>query len=243
MSMDRFLGVFVIAFCRGKSVYHPYVPRRIGGLWVLEDGPGRRRPRKSEVIAHGLTPEQVVRRIRDGRVGWHFLCHAITPGEISGGELRSRYRALGYRSLGSEGMFAHRLTDIPEFVSNPPVRRIESAAQLDAMYSGEGRRRCWRDDARLYGIWDDRTDYGWVYSTPVERDAFVSDLFVGEECRRRGFGSALMSRLLRDDRDTGVEFSVLLASRAGTELYPRLGYQNLGTLEIFCPVRDRNGSR
>jgi hypothetical protein len=45
-----------------------------------------------------------------------------------------------------------------------------------------------------------------------------------------------MSALLQDDREHGVEESVLVASSDGARLYPHLGYEKLGVLQVFCPA-------
>jgi GNAT superfamily N-acetyltransferase len=84
-------------------------------------------------------------------------------------------------------------------------------------------------------VWDDTGDYGWVSSIPVGDKAWVSDLYVHEAFRGMGYGRALMSALLREDKEHRVRESVLLASVAGARLYPHLGYQRIGTLQIFCP--------
>jgi GNAT superfamily N-acetyltransferase len=89
--------------------------------------------------------------------------------------------------------------------------------------------------ARLYGIFDAIRDYGWVTSLACGPDAWTSDLFVYEEFRGRGYGRALMSRMLSDDKATGVCANVLVASAAGARLYPHLGYRNIATPQVFCP--------
>jgi predicted acetyltransferase len=55
--------------------------------------------------------------------------------------------------------------------------------------------------------------------------------------RRRGIGQALLCRMLRDDRTHGSKCSVLLASHTGALLYPRVGYERIGTLFMFAPKR------
>ena len=55
--------------------------------------------------------------------------------------------------------------------------------------------------------------------------------------RRRGIGRALLCRMLRDDRARSSRCSVLTASHTGALLYPRVGYERIGTLLMFAPRR------
>jgi predicted acetyltransferase len=58
--------------------------------------------------------------------------------------------------------------------------------------------------------------------------------------RRRGIGQALLGRMLRDDRSRGSKASVLTASHTGALLYPRVGYERIGTLFMFAPRRAKS---
>jgi GNAT superfamily N-acetyltransferase len=89
---------------------------------------------------------------------------------------------------------------------------------------------------RLYCKWDGSNPVGWVKSvkTPFGGN-WVSDLYVAPGYRRQGLATALMTKMLVEDHRLGVEASVLLSSHAGAGLYPRLGYQRLGTLLLMRP--------
>jgi GNAT superfamily N-acetyltransferase len=115
------------------------------------------------------------------------------------------------------------------------VRLVESQPEFDAIPQQTSHRRPWPAMGRQYCIWDQERAYGFVQSLPFQSDAWVSDLFVHHDVRNRGYGRALMSRLLQDDQRLGVEHSVLLASKAGARVYPYLGYQLQGVLQIFSP--------
>jgi predicted acetyltransferase len=62
-------------------------------------------------------------------------------------------------------------------------------------------------------------------------------MYVEKEHRRRGIGSAMLAKMLRDDRAHKAKYSVLLSSHTGALLYPRVGYQQIGTLLMFAPMR------
>jgi len=48
---------------------------------------------------------------------------------------------------------------------------------------------------------------------------------------------AVLSTPLTDDRAAGFQANVLLASHAGSRLYPTVGYQTIGELLMFVPPR------
>jgi predicted acetyltransferase len=60
-------------------------------------------------------------------------------------------------------------------------------------------------------------------------------MFVDPSHRRRGIGQALLSKMLWDDQAHGSKCSVLTATHAGALLYPRVGYERIGTLFMFGP--------
>lgn len=202
---------------------------------MLQDGPGRKNPRKSEVITSGIEPAEVVGRIRKIGLGWHFLCH-IHADDAEFDAIRAAYKDLGYRAMSTEWVYIHRLQNIPLISSDPPVRLVETAEQAKAIPQRASQPRKFREGSRLYAVWDDTTDYGWVESVPFGEDAWVSGLYVFSDARGRGFGRALMSKLLQDDKAHGVRTSVLVASSDGARLYPHLGYEKIATLQVFCPM-------
>ena len=214
---------------------YPYVPTLVNGLWVMQDTPARKNARKIEIVSHGMDPEKVVENISKIGVGWHFLCDIHYPDD-GFDAIRTRYKALRYKALSTEWLFVHDLQNIPTIESVPPVRLVDDQATMDSIKMRGSQRRKLRPEARHYTIWDDNQDYGWVYSVPVGKNNWVADLRVHESERGKGYGRALMSKLLRDDQALGVQNSVLLASSSGARLYPHLGYQQIGVLQMFCPT-------
>jgi len=96
------------------------------------------------------------------------------------------------------------------------------------------------DDApfRQYVALDGADVVGRVRSVDAVGATWCADMHVQPSYRRRGIGRALLSRMLRDDRAHGSKCSVLTASHTGALLYPRLGYERIGTLFMFAPRRD-----
>lgn len=235
MTLEAAVEVFVMAFSRAKSRHGPYTAVRQGQVWVLQDQPGTRRsPRKAEVVATEADPCDVVRAVKDSGVGWHFVVHV---GNEAAASLRAAYKSLGYRALASETLFVHDLADVPVLESDPPVRRVGSQGELASVpQRARQPRRFWPGDD-LYGVWDDQTDHGWVERIIDGDHSYPSALHVHESSRGRGYGRALMSRLLQDDREQGLQASVLVASTAGARLYPHLGYREIAKLQLFSPLK------
>ncbi len=244
LSISEAVEVFVRGFSFMRSGKCPYVAERLGELWYLHDPPNAKRPRKAEVIAHDVEPSEVVRRVREARIGWHFICH-LHESDDEFRDVRDGYKREGYRALVTEWMFAVDPAAAPAYASEPPVRRVRTVEDAERIRRARRGRRAIREadlaaepaPQRLYAVMDDDEVYGWVSSIPVGTRAWVADLFVDAQHRGRGFGRALMSALLADDRAHGVTASVLLASSDGARLYPHLGYRRLGVLQIFSPVR------
>lgn len=239
MTLEVATEIFVQAFSKGRSKTHPYLATRHNDLWVMRDGPGKKgNPRKIEVVACNLSPGETIRQVRELNLGWHFLCAAYAS-ESDFAETRKECKAHGYRALGTEWYFVHNLdpTRVPILESDPPVRLVTSREQYATIQHRNRQPRAYRgDESRQYCIWDD-FDFGWVHSVPHGPDNWVSDLYVHQEFRGRGFGKALMSKLLLDDIALGVRSSVLVSSAAGRKIYPQLGYKEIGVLHVMCPAK------
>lgn len=231
VSLDRAAHVFAEAYAGIKSRTHPYLARRVGELWVLEDAP-RKKPRRVEVVGVAQDPDHVVETLRQAGVGKHFFSD-ICPPEVDMFRRRDQVKRLGYRTVVTERMYVHRLEEIPVIKSSPPVCLAMTEDDFDRIPQRSSQKRPWYGYGRQYTVSHPTRAIGFVRSVPVGEDAWVHDLYVQEAYRRQGYGSALMSRLLRDDKAAGVRNSVLLASTAGSKLYPLLGYELVGVLQVF----------
>ena len=59
--MQQAMEVFARGFAFTRSFTHPYLPERVGDLWVVRDGPRKKGDfRREEWIAQGVTPRKVV---------------------------------------------------------------------------------------------------------------------------------------------------------------------------------------
>jgi GNAT superfamily N-acetyltransferase len=243
--IDFAIEVFVRGHSAGRSRTFPYEVSRVGPLWLMRDA-RRKNPRdyrKEEWIANDVDPggaDAIARRHTRGRF---FVCAMIADGEPDE-PTRAAYKALGYRLLATEGFFVQRLKRIPRPPSPASIVRVRTpdlAAQLGKVTRTRPiANDLLGDDApfRQYVALDGGEIVGRVRSVDAVGATWCADMYVRPSHRRRGIGQALLSQMLRDDRARGSKCSVLTASHTGALLYPRVGYERIGTLFMFAPRRE-----
>jgi GNAT superfamily N-acetyltransferase len=242
--IEHAIEVFVRGFCVGKSATHPYEHSRIGKLWLMRDAERRnpRNYRKEEWIAYGVEPREVDRVARQHTRGRFFVC-AIVGADESDESLRASYKQLGYRLLATEPLFVQRLKKIPRAVSPVAIEQVTTVEMAERFGKATRTRPIPAEqlskDApfRQYVALDGEKIVGWVRSVNAIDSTWCSHMYVRESHRRRGIGTALLERMLRDDRRRGAKQSVLLSSHTGALVYPRVGYEQIGLLLIFAPKR------
>ncbi|MEI8715252.1 MULTISPECIES: GNAT family N-acetyltransferase [unclassified Mesorhizobium] len=196
--------------------------------------------RGEEWVVHDVAAQETDAVVRQhARPG--FAISVVIANDDPDGPTRTAYKALGYRLLRTEGFFVHRLHRIPNPPSIASVERVqtaERAAQLGKII----RRQPIPDDLlgdtapfRQYVAIDGADIVGRVRSLDAVGATWCSSMYVEPSHRRRGIGQALISKMLHDDRARGSRYSVLAATHAGALLYPRMGYERIGTLLIFAP--------
>lgn len=240
--MEQAITAFVIGFSFEKSRTHRYEHGTRDGMWFMRDAP-RRNPRdyrKEEWIAYDIAPRRADEVARCHTRGRFFIGAILAQGQPDD-ELRAAYRELGYRLLATEPLFMHPLSRIPTFVGAADIVQLTTQEQADRL----GKKTRTRpvaveelNDAapyRQYLAMLDGQLVGWVRSVAAGHFRWCSNMFVDAAHRRQGIGSTLLERMLREDRTSGASGSVLLSSRTGAWLYPKLGYEQLGTLFIYAP--------
>ncbi|RUU90484.1 N-acetyltransferase [Mesorhizobium sp. M7A.F.Ca.MR.176.00.0.0] len=239
--IEAAIEVFVQGFSADRSRTFPYEGSRVGPLWLMRDAE-RKNPRDyrgEEWVVHDVAAQEADAIVRQhARPG--FAISVMIAHEDPDGPTRTAYKALGYRLLRTEGFFVHRLRRIP---SPPAVASIErvQAAERAAQLGKIIRRQPIPDDLlgdsapfRQYVAVDGADIVGRVCSLDALGATWCSSMYVEPSHRRRGIGQALMSRMLHDDRARGSRYSALAATHAGALLYPRMGYERIGTLLIFA---------
>ncbi|RVD53263.1 MAG: N-acetyltransferase [Mesorhizobium sp.] len=239
--IEAAIEVFVQGFSADRSRTFPYVASRVGPLWLMRDAE-RKNPRDyrgEEWVVHDVAAQEADAIVRQhARPG--FAISVVIAHEDPDGPTRTAYKALGYRLLRTEGFFVHRLRRIPSPPAVASIERVqtaERAAQLGKII----RRQPIPDDLlgdsapfRQYVAVDGADIVGRVRSLDALGATWCSSMYVEPSHRRRGIGQALMSRMLHDDRARGSRYSALAATHAGALLYPRMGYERIGTLLIFA---------
>ena len=230
-------------FAFTRSFTHPYWIVQVGPLWVLRDAPRKSGDyRKEEVISFGLSAEETVRALGRHKSTGFALCVIHGP-EQSPLAVKEDFKSYGFRLLTTEPLFVCETKNVPRFASRMDVRRVITPEDAERVRIADRRRQILPehlevDDAplRLYAAFDGDRAVGWVRSIRTGTDsAWVSNMFVVPDLRRKGIGKALMSAMLVDDSIFGIKHSVLLASTSGSKLYPALGYRQIGLLQLFSP--------
>lgn len=241
--IERAVEAFVRGYSYTRSFTHPYVVEQVGPVWVTRDAPRKRADyRTEEWVAYAVPPEEVDRLAGRHTRGRFAIC-AIRSVDEPLAPLRDAYKSLGYRLSTTEPFMVHALREIPEFESPVEIQRVVTQELADRLTKAARARQMLPrhlkgdDTLRQYVALDDDEPVGWVRSITVGEATWCSNMYVKPEYRRRGTARALLSRMLRDDRDAGAQMAVLLASHSGALLYPVVGYELIGTLLLFTPNR------
>ena len=72
-----------------------------------------------------------------------------------------------------------------------------------------------------------------MLSIDHEGDCWITFVATFPEARGRGLASALMTRALLDARERGCSTSSLQATKMGQPVYERLGYCDLGSVQMW----------
>lgn len=237
MTISEAVEVFVGAFTLEKSRTYRYVASRVEPwLWVMQDAPDRKNARKREVISISGDPSRTVNRIAETGIGWHFICEIHSP-EENFEALRMEYKRLGYRAVSTEWLFVHSLANLPPRVEGVEIIKVDSQEVLESIPQTASQKRKLLAGTTKFAIHDGEQDLGWVTHIPMLGSNWVSSLWVRPEQRGRGLGRALMTELLHHAKDRGDLASVLLATADGARLYPKLGYEQIAVLQMFCPAK------
>lgn len=245
---DRQIAQAIEGFVRGfsftRSFTHPYIPARVGPLWMVRDAE-RNNPRdyrNEEWITHRTPAKEVDRIIRQHTRGRFAICALLADGEADE-PLRAEYKALTYRLGCTEPLMVHDLAKIPKFDSPAKIVRVTTQELSDRLTKAARSRQilsdhlCEDSPLRQYVAMIDERIVGWVRSIAAGKGRWVSNMYVVTKYRRKGIGRAMLMTMLRDDRKFGAIMSVLTASHTGAKLYPLLGYEQIALLYLFRPAK------
>jgi predicted N-acetyltransferase YhbS len=244
-TLDEIVEVFSSGFSYSRSIVYPYEVERRGVLTVLRDAP---RPinqtRNQEIVTTSLDADVVVDQVRSFGPSRFFLC-VLHDLDAPADEIKANFKSHDFRVLRTEPVFSRSTHGSPEPQGEFRLSRLVSEFEANAVERAIGKRQpsvamLANDDGRCrqYAAWDGERPVGWVSSirTPANR-SWVSNLHVVPDFRRRGIGGDLMRFMLKDDSKRGIQTSVLFASTDGAKLYGTVGYEQVGLLQMFAPIK------
>ncbi len=266
VTITEAIEVFVGGFSFTRSFTYPYLAERLEeGVWVVRDAERKKGDyRNEEYVGFGINPARFDAIAQKHTRGKYVIC-AITPlnppasggklspspragraGEGSLQHLKTSFKSLGYRLTATEALMTHNLEKIEPVESPARIVRITTPEEAQLFAKVTRSKQILKVDLqqeppsmRQYMVLIDEKPVGWVGSIPVGECAWCSSMFVKPEYRRRGIAKALMTRMLLDDRAVGAKANVLLASHAGSKLYPTVGYKQIGELFVFVKTKQR----
>lgn len=235
---------FALGFSHTRSITYPYEVAKVGDFTILRDAPRTSGDvRNQELITTSTDVDSLIAQIKELRPTRFFLCVMLgLEGDAPG--LKALVKAQGFRFLRYEPAFVRPPGGPPEPRTPYRMARITKQEEADAIH--QLARRQIRDEEigndevklRMFAAWDGDRPIAWVKSIRTSPGrSWVSNLYVDPEYRRRGIATDLMNLMLTDDRKRGIQTSVLLASYDGAKLYGSLGYQQVGTLQMFAPIK------
>ena len=241
--INRAIEVFVRGFSFTRSFTHPCLADRVEPLWVVRDAPRKRNNyRNEEWIACGVAPKVIAQIVRKHTRGRFSICaiHGIDDPDES---LRTDFKKLGYRLGITEPLMVHNLRRIPCCDAPVTIERVTTEDMANKLAKVARSRQILPEHLpkgspmRAYVALVKNKPVGWVGSVVVDNATWCSNMLVLPAYRRRGIARALLCRMLRDDRAGGAKTAVLLASHTGAKLYPVVGYEEIGTLLLFTPIK------
>jgi GNAT superfamily N-acetyltransferase len=248
LSIPAAIDLVTQALALNRSIVAPAHVTRHGPLWILRDtNPKPGKARNEEVFAYGASPQEIVDALHDyAPSGGYALEPFLAPGDDAE-QVKATYKALGFRLITTEPLFG---CDIAGRSANPSpwaIHRVQSLDQvrdIGQQIYGRARRRLRPADLtdsmpamQIYWVNLDGQAVAAAKTIRLFPDgACLHDVETLPAFRRRGIATALLNHILAEDAHAGVAHHILLASHTGAKLYPRVGYEQLSTLQIYAPV-------
>src|SRR5579884_3699993 len=208
MTLAEAIEVFVAGFSFTRSFTFPYYAEFFHErVWVLRDAPRTRGDyRTEEFVGHGLEPATLDAIAKEHTRGHYRLC-VLRAVEESDAPLRTGFKALGYRLMGTEAFMVHRLAQIQSVPEPVSIVRVTTREMAEALAKAAVRRQILPEHLeaqpapmRQYAALDGEKFVGWVGSVSAVCCAWCTNMFVTPVYRRRGIARALLTRMLQEDR-------------------------------------------
>lgn len=239
MDLERSIDIFGHGYAATRSFTYPCEYVRIGPVGLVRDALARKKNRRSEeVLALGPPENGLAEAVRAAPTGRYAVCAFHEP-EVDEKPFREAWKAEGYRVRCREAMMARRPAEL-DVPSPLPITAVETPEQMEALKQAAGSRQLLPehlggDEHRAWYAHDGGRPVAWCRASRVGDCTWLSNVYTVDDYRRRGLARAVLAAMLADDLRRGIEWSVLLASTAGGKLYPTIGYDLLGWLQLFSP--------
>jgi ribosomal protein S18 acetylase RimI-like enzyme len=149
-------------------------------------------------------------------------------GHVLDGEPRDMGGALDEMDL--EPRFELDVDRAPSWTEVAEVNEAAYFASAGGAYFGPALARL---DAQGYVARLDGRPASCLAIVDADDDAYVALVATRPEAQRRGLAGELLRLALRDARDRGLRTTTLEATKAGAPVYVRLGYRDLGVVEMW----------
>jgi GNAT superfamily N-acetyltransferase len=246
IGLQEAFEVFARSFAFVRSQVYPSEFVKLGSVFAVRDPlPRKHAPRGTQFFSVDKPAELVIATIKSHARGSYSLWDAVSE-EKALGPAKMSYKRAGFRALRTERIMAARIEgrEVQPYECPCKVKRVSTLLEIERIKSVSGSRplrpeHLESDDSPIRCYYASNFDgpIGWATSVRTGVNAYVSGMYVRENFRRQGIGRAILDYLMRDDGRLGVEWSVLVANNMGAKLYPHLGYETLGFMQGFTPVR------
>ena len=255
LSLESAINVFLHSFALNRSIARPAEVAQLGPFswrgdtWrchSVRDVARQLDARREEIVVSGNIPAgAIVAAVAEyGPVSGYMLDVYLPAGDDTKPVIQA-LKALGYRFQRSEPLMVRSTRDVPEVSEGVRVMMVETQVEAERADRAAGTRQWfpWDQEERnrsinVYFVEEDAEYASWgrsIFCRP--EGSYVAGMYTQEQYRRRGLATQVLRAMLAGDAQAGAEYSVLLATRAGEQLYLSVGYERVGTLLMFTPVK------
>ncbi|HEX8645777.1 MAG TPA: GNAT family N-acetyltransferase [Thermoleophilaceae bacterium] len=169
-----------------------------------------------------------------GVAAWGVWAHERDPDarrvlESAGHVLDSEPMAM---ARGLDGVEAPEPGEL-DLVTEPTVAAVSEVLRPVYEWGGFDEAMRWYDGYHPYLALDGGRPAVTLGVHDHDGDAYVTWVGTVEEARGRGLASRLLRQALADARERGCTTTTLIATRLGRPVYARLGYEELGRLQLW----------
>ena len=235
--VEQFIACY--AYLEGQ-VIHAHL-RELGGLACLHFEEEVDEEIADELIVGDLPPRVVWERIQAAAPGLpHWLSFCTSQPEL----VTETCLSLGYGLKDSEYLMVREIGASQPMSFDPRVRRLEHVAQVEMLNKARGYRvfapvQLGDPRLKIYAIETEGQMVSWGAALlTADNSLYVSNTYTMPQFRRRGYAAAVLSSMLADGADAGLNSALLVSSQDGRKLYRSMAFEDRLDCLVFCyPAR------